>query len=250
MPTNGVANMMEGWQFTAEFVAALTRRGKMPTMWQSISVPGARDRDDKLAKVKFETYKRHPIPEGRLSADYADQLRGHLSKVFHSERNGIDALGRMMAQTITSGASIYYLSDGHADPHALGQENTPKIGIVEGNINPTHVHPQSGDVVLFLGYNARFGHPEWQRIATDAEGVGAKVVYSFAGYDKSEVSAIPSTVLYIDQHWVLGDAEVKIKDYDVNVFPVSGVIEDTILYMALADVIGLQVTNAAPLSAR
>ena len=44
-PVVSLTNLLWLWSFTAELIAALTRRGIMPCVYQSVLVPGARNRN-------------------------------------------------------------------------------------------------------------------------------------------------------------------------------------------------------------
>ena len=48
VPTGPTANLVSGWAFIAEFVAACLRHGKMPAMYQGYAVPGAKERSAAL----------------------------------------------------------------------------------------------------------------------------------------------------------------------------------------------------------
>ncbi|MBN1291494.1 MAG: hypothetical protein JXB48_06610, partial [Candidatus Latescibacteria bacterium] len=49
-PLAGIANIINMWTYTAELVSACTRQGKMPTLWQSMFVPGAEARNERIGK--------------------------------------------------------------------------------------------------------------------------------------------------------------------------------------------------------
>lgn len=238
-PVNGIANMMAGWTFTAEFVGALTRLGKMPSMWQSIFVPGATTRDNALDKVKFYDTTPFPIPPGKLGIQYEDQLKAHLDEFTQKESTGIIDLSKLVEKAdSTAGATVYFFGDGHADPHTLDEPGVPAKFMVKGDAN---TKPQAGDLVLFDAYNAPYAGPDWEKVADEAKAAGATVVFSFTDYDPAAVKSVPAGDLYIDQHWGLGDAEVTIPGYDVKVFPVSGIIEVSLVYA----VQNCQVTTSA-----
>jgi len=234
-PVNGVANIVAGWQFTAEFVAALTRRGKMPSVWQSAAVNGAVERNASLASVRLHSHEPRPSAEGALGTEYVDQLRRQLALLNDGELANIENLASHVTTARKSGAQAYVLRDGHAVAHALAQEGVPTDTFVDGNVNIGDVHPKPADLVFLLGYNRRYSSAEWERIARESYSVGAKVAYSFAIHDDGEVAALTEGDLLIRQHWGIGDAEVAVPDYDVKMFPVSGVIQNVILYMIMAN---------------
>ena len=52
-PLDTVANLAALWACTGEFVAASTRRGRMPVLYQSYGLPGGLDRAKKYQGKKF-----------------------------------------------------------------------------------------------------------------------------------------------------------------------------------------------------
>ena len=52
-PTDTFVNLANLWAFTGEFIAACTRHGKMPVVYQSYSLPGGRERAESLRSRRF-----------------------------------------------------------------------------------------------------------------------------------------------------------------------------------------------------
>ena len=59
-PLVSLENLVLLWTFTGELVAALPRRGHLPTLYQSVLVPGARQRNERRGQQRFES--EHEVP--------------------------------------------------------------------------------------------------------------------------------------------------------------------------------------------
>jgi hypothetical protein len=65
-PIDTVANVVDLWAWTGEFVAACTRLGKMPVLYQSYGLPGGPERAKKYQGKRFhDDLTIKPIPGGR-----------------------------------------------------------------------------------------------------------------------------------------------------------------------------------------
>ena len=81
-PIDTVANLVELWTWTGEFVAACTRLGKMPVLYQSYGLPGGPERGKKYQGKRFhDDLTVKPIPAGLLGRAYLDQIERMLAKV-------------------------------------------------------------------------------------------------------------------------------------------------------------------------
>jgi hypothetical protein len=81
-PIDTVANVVELWTWTGEFVAACTRLGKMPVLYQSYGLPGGPERGKKYEGKKFhEDLTIKPIPAAVLGREYLRQIERMLAKI-------------------------------------------------------------------------------------------------------------------------------------------------------------------------
>ena len=81
-PLDTVANVVDLWTWTGEFVAACTRLGNMPILYQSYGLPGGPERGKKYQGKKFHvdlTIK--PIPAGVLGREDLDEVEQMLAKI-------------------------------------------------------------------------------------------------------------------------------------------------------------------------
>src|SRR5690606_14510422 len=91
-----LANAVPGWLFTGELVAALTRVGKMPVLYESI---GAYQGMPRIAEYErqgifwHESHEVAAIPAGQLANTYIDTMKAMLRRVDKEERAHIDETG-------------------------------------------------------------------------------------------------------------------------------------------------------------
>jgi alpha-beta hydrolase superfamily lysophospholipase len=68
---NVAVNMVNGWLWQTEFVAAFTRKGQHPGVLMSVALPGSEEYDNELAAHKERLYPADtPIPAGKLARAY------------------------------------------------------------------------------------------------------------------------------------------------------------------------------------
>ncbi|MEN6301860.1 MAG: hypothetical protein ABFD96_04005, partial [Armatimonadia bacterium] len=65
------------WTLTAEIVSALTRLGKMPPMYQSVMVPGGRERNAGHLKLQWD-HPVAPVRRGLLGREYLAKVANSL----------------------------------------------------------------------------------------------------------------------------------------------------------------------------
>ena len=68
-------NLVLLWAFSGELVAALTRCGAMPPIYQSVLMPGARRRNEARQGLRFEAaHEVPPIAAAKLGRRYLERL--------------------------------------------------------------------------------------------------------------------------------------------------------------------------------
>ena len=84
-PVISLQNLALLWTFSGEIVSALTRLDHMPTMYQSVLVPGARQRNTRLKGMRFhEKGTVSPVAPTKLGKAYLQEL----ASSFQSLRDG------------------------------------------------------------------------------------------------------------------------------------------------------------------
>ena len=231
-PSDAVMNMSALWCWTGEFVAACTRLGRMPPLYQSFAVPGARDRAAKFQGLKFHAETPTPIAAGIFGKQYLDGIRQHLSVLHEKELDHIRTVAGQAVAAADSGHAVYLSVIGHAlVGHAPRIKEDGRMQLLNDGWSSFRkdLKLNRGDFVFFLGYDDMV--PE---LAGAAQQAGAVSAWSFTDY-KTAPGAVPAGQVVINQRWALGDAIIAVPNYDIRILPPSGVIAETILGMILAE---------------
>ncbi len=243
VPTESVANVTVGWTWLSEFVAACTRLGKMPTMYQGYDTgPSAYERELKYAKLKFHTEKPVAIEPGRFGKEYLSSLRESLRQIHDAEMAHIRQAARQAVETRDAGGAMYTYMQGHITMDLYPYPRDPGyFQNFERNWGTMRrdVKLAKGDLVLCIGQSAVYRGENYEDFADHARQAGAKLIWAIATFNKEEVQAIAPDELLIDLHWEKGDAAVTMPGYDIKILPTSGVIQGTILWMVDAEILGM-----------
>ncbi len=233
-PTSAVGNAVNLWAFTAELVSACTRKGKMPTMWQSVMVDGARKRNAQYQGQQFHTNMDiQPIAAGVLGKQYLYRLRSAVARIHGDEASQIQLAARKIADVLNDGkaANIYII--GHMPPSEVGGFGDPKffrvlpMGKQLAGMEQTVT---KDDVVVGLVYTGI-----WTELLDFVTHTGTPTVWILAPTDDSQKAKDRGDIL-IDQHWVLGDAIVDVPGYDVKILPPSAVTQLTIYWSLVGEI--------------
>ena len=156
-PLAGVSNVINMWTFTAELVAALTRQGKMPTLWQSMFVPGSEVRNERIGKSMYESdLKIQPIPSGNLGNQYVTTVRGFLESIRANELPRFQKAGELCGNTLSQGDKVITWLIGHFMASQNRMPGTPALfTILEQTDTQGQLRQKLGknDVFLHVGYS-------------------------------------------------------------------------------------------------
>ncbi len=239
-PLVSLQNLLLLWVLTGEIVAALTRTGRMPAMYQSVLVPGARDRNARFAGSPFhETHQVPAIPPGRLGADYLDRMGAILRALIEEEAEAIKRAGSVCAEVLEAGGRIHAGLISHFPMYQLGapgdplymrplaplQGESPQVAELEEKLRP-------GDLFFFLGYYRR---PVDAYAAARRAGARIVEVITGDGTDDPPAPALaPDHV--IRPKWPFGDAVTPVPGYDVEILPGSGIVQAAIYWAVVASI--------------
>ena len=227
-----LANVIPAWLFTGELVAALTRLGKMPVMFESIGAYGGNARIAQYKNGAIAWHESHTVPRmahGVIGNRFLDIVKGMLNRVEAEERADIDQAGAWAAEAYAHGKHLYVFSMGHLFPDEVGKTDIGKYfhsdvwntGFRTSPPPPVTFAP--GDAVVHIGYQ----HPasEILRIARPA---GARVAYVTVMRDRDYVN--DPEVVWIDPMWPWADAVVPLDGYDVPLLAASGIVNGAIAW--------------------
>jgi hypothetical protein len=231
VPIAGILDVASLWAFIGEFVAACTRQGAMPPMWQSVMMPESAARNQRYSGVRVhEDLHPAPVPATRIGLEYLAALRGHLSGFVADERDRLGQAGEEVRRTRAGGRRAwFYMDGGHLRAAVLAlPDGLPGLEILEhpANLADLTESLQVGDWVYVQGYT----RPP-SVLVTAAQTAGARVCISMAG-SHGQPAPQDAADLVLDAQWQLGDAAVIVPGYDVPILPPSGFMAAAI-YWAL-----------------
>ena len=227
-----LANAIPAWIFTGELIAALTRLGKMPVLYESIGLYGGVPRMHQYADKGIYWHEKHevpPIAAGVIANRYVNAVAAMLRRVEQEDREKIDRAGEWAAEAKRAGRQLFMYSMGHIFPAevektaigALFKSEVWNSGFSYHKPPDDAYHP--GDVLIHIGYQ----HPPTEMLKR-ARRSGARVVYvdvlQDRDYSKDE------GVIWIDPMWPWSDACVPIEGYDVPALASSGIVNGAIAW--------------------
>jgi hypothetical protein len=175
-PLDTVANVIDLWTWTGEFVAACTRLGQMPVLYQSYGLPGGPARGKKYQGKKFhDDLTVKPIAAGVLGREYLDQIQRMLAKINETQMPKILQAARWWSEVPKASATTLvtgHMFPRHAqDPRTLPMSDFAALPAWENKDLLAAGHPPA--LVLCLGY--QFAP---QKLLEQAKALGVKLVYS------------------------------------------------------------------------
>lgn len=226
-PVDTVANVAGLWTWTGEFVAACTRLGKMPVLYQSYGLPGGYERAKKYQGKRFHNdLTIQPVAAGILGKEYLDQIQHMLARIQETERPGLDRAAGWWRAAKSSTVMV----TGHMFPaHGQDARTTRSWDFIRVparedkkllGINPP-------DFVFYLGY--QFAP---QKLLDEAKASGIRLVYS--DVQPGQPVQPGDNILYIAPAWPLSDACVTVPGYDVPILPASGVVQAAIYWTVVS----------------
>jgi hypothetical protein len=227
-----LANAIPGWLFTGELVAALTRLGKMPVMYETIGMYGGFARIDKYKKKGILWHEKHdvpPIAPGVFANRYVDTVSAMLRRVESEQRQSIDKVGGWVRDAKANGGQVIMYSMGHLFPDEIANTAIGELfesanwnsGFMQAGV-PDHTYAP-GDLLVHIGYQ----HPPYRMLA-QACPAGARVAYVDVLQHRDY--ADNPNVVWIDPMWDWQDACVPVEGYDIAIIPASGIVNGAIAW--------------------
>jgi hypothetical protein len=230
-PIDTVANVVDLWTWTGEFVAACTRLGQMPVLYQSYGLPGGLERGKKYLGKRFhDDLSVKSIAPGVLGREYLDQIQRMLTKINATQMPKILQAAKWWSDVPTASATTLFtghMFPRHAqDPRALRISDFAAVSAWEGKEILDPDHPPA--FVLCLGY--QFAP---QKLLDQAKALGVKLVYS--DVQPAQPPELASNILYLDPAWPLADGCVTVTGYDVPILPASGVVQAALYWTIVSE---------------
>ncbi len=226
---NCLMNTLHGWTLTAEIVSALTRHGKMPTMWKSYAYADGHEWGDRyLGKMQFhDDYYVAPIPPGKLARDYLNHIRSYLRTFQRTQLDAVEKSADLIAKDSAQGKKTVVAMMGHMPWTFVGKYEDSRwadpIELDGGSAAQDKDYAQKtpdGALVLRLGYSGQA-----KDLTETFEQKHQPELLIVAENPRPEFQIPSNTVTRIDMGWEFGDACVSIKGYPIKIFPPSGVMQ-------------------------
>jgi len=226
-----LANALPGWLFTGELIAALTRLGKMPVIYESIGLYGGNARivQYRNGEIAYHDESPPPVAHGVIGRRYVETMAAMLRRVDREERGKMARAAAWARESRARGARLYMYSMGHLFPDEV--EKTAIGGVFRSAVwnagfraspKPEDVFG-ADDFVALIGYQ----HPP-DDLLRRARPAGARVAYLALYADRDFVR--DDGVLWIDPMWPWADACVPIEGYDVPLLAASGILNGAIAW--------------------
>jgi uncharacterized phosphosugar-binding protein len=236
-PFISLQNLVLLWAFTGELVAALTRRGQMPAMFQSVLVPGARQRNADIGSSRFhKTHTVSPVLPELLGNIYLDKIQGCLRTVLDEEINAIAEVAQVCVDVRRNGHGIHAFLISHFPVHQAGAPGDPKfmvpLEVLKGE-TPDEAELERrlkpGDLFFFLGYYRRPA-----KAYEIARRLNCQIVEIITGTDAPALEGlVPDYVIHPGWHYT--DSLVPVLGYDVPILPASGIMQASIWWAVLGE---------------
>jgi hypothetical protein len=247
-PLTSLQNLVILWMLTGEIVSALSRSGQMPTMYQSVLVDGARERNARIGASRFhETHDVAAIPSGQLGTSYLKAISGIIEALVDEETVSIDGAAKLCAKVLQGGGVVYAGMISHFPMHQHGAPGDPMhmqrlqpLDAESPSVPELKTKLQQGDLFFFLGYYRRPATA--YRVAHEA---GAFIVEVITGDGCGDGNG-PQPDHVIRPRWPFGDALISVPGYDVEILPGSGIVQAAIYWAVvgqIAQTLAQQPTN-------
>ena len=223
-PIDTVINIVRLWTWTGEFVAACTRLGKMPVLYQSYGVPGGKERGAKYQGQKFHhdvTIK--PVPPGVLGDEYVTKIIFMLEQIQNETAKMTEAANWWAhATNPTTTFVVGHMFPWHLeDPRTIS--STRFIAAPAWEDKDLLQMTGHSSFIFYLGYQSA---PE--KLVGQAMNLRVKLAY--VAVQPARPIQSSKTVLWINPVWPLADGCVSLSGYDIPILPASGIVQAAIYW--------------------
>lgn len=222
-PAATVGNIAAAWAFLGEFVGACTRRGKMPTMYQSVFVPNYEVRNAKYSgQVFHDDFDILPLEARSVGRAYLSDVKRCFEGIRSTQLGLFEAAGKLAAEAIKSGHKAWCSFMGHHLPSQIGLPGDPGLFSIDPKSSGAFAQ---GDIFLWVGY---YHLPQDQLDMVREAGV--RSVWVNGAREIHPIGLTPDRIV-IDPYWTYVDASVSVPGYDIRILPPSGVVQTACLWM-------------------
>jgi hypothetical protein len=225
---NIVSNAIQGATLIAEVVGALTRRGKMPTIWKGYAYPDGREWGDRyFGKHQFHTdFSVPPLPRGELGGRFLRQIRYPIRRIAR-QGDALRAAAKLLAEEIAAKQKVYVSWQGHMPFVYIGRqpEESWAVAVELHPFLPQQVENYratvpDGVLLLNLGYHGL--DPIEAAVRREKQ---HRVIHMSGGHDDPAWRPDAASILTIDLGYAFGDSCVPLENYPIRLFAPSGIAQ-------------------------
>ena len=222
-----VSNLLHAWCLTAETVAALTRQGKMPTVWKGFVYHDGQAWAEKyFGKKQFhDDLAVPPVAPGELARAYLRQVRHPLRRLRADDPKLVEAAGRIADEWRAGRKTVIAWSGhlGYAKPNPFERPWSRPIELAASVTSVVDAYRSAAPhdaLVLRLGDNGR--DPKEIELLRQ---LGQRVIHLAGDHPDPAMRPGPSDgTIAIDLGYAFGDACVPLDGYPVRILPPSGAV--------------------------
>ncbi|HWB05459.1 MAG TPA: hypothetical protein VG796_20745 [Verrucomicrobiales bacterium] len=226
---NHFTNAVNGWLVIGEMVGALTRQGKMPTIWKNWFANQSQEWTDKYyGKVQFhDDFKVPPQPAGDLAKRYLERLRYMVARLKNTEAATLKKMAERIDTELRAGRKTMVASCGHmpvnyvgkyddalwAENHEVHDNEKTQIEDWQNKTADDALVLRPGDFGLHRSIHDLFQKKKQRVMLITAEN------------PRPDYAVPPGYELRADCGAAFGDACVFLEGYPVGILPPSGVMQ-------------------------
>lgn len=226
------SNVAGMWAWTGRFIAACTRRGAMPCVYQSHLLPEGRQRTEHLQRYDDGRFHLAPAIEPNDAAGIADAylraIEQSLRQIAATQRAELEHAALLLRAARDRGSTVAVHTLSHIFPGEFRQPQQPAWLVHIEALQPA----ATVDTALVL-YHASF---PWKVVDKISNANQACIVVC-AQPALGDFTA-QSRNVYINPYWPIHDAIVELRNYDVPVLPASGVLNAAIYWQLVEQAMG------------
>jgi hypothetical protein len=226
------------WTWTGELIGSFTRKGKMPVVWESIMLPGSRERngryfaEDDASKRRFhEDLSVPPAAAGRIGRLYLDALRRQVAGLRGPALERMAAAAALMADCVRAGGTVHVEAVSHYTIYDIDLPGLPAWAKHPKRYpEPEEIAAamKPGDVYFEIGYMEM--RLPFLNVAAGAHGMSIVALC----HAPAALREAPQPTMLLDAQWDYGDAAVSLPGYDVKALPTSGVLQTAVFRTVIA----------------
>ncbi len=241
---NILANVTLGWMWCCEYVAAMTRKGKIPGILISISLEEATDHNKKIQTPDGRLWIGdcpEKIPSGKLAKIYLERVKKLISDLKSEKiQKQIEHASTMIAERMVEGKRVGVSGVGHVIVDEVKRDlkapwiGFQAVGYIRSRRNIFSRYLQPGDLLVWIAYIGL--NSKYDNYGAKIKESGVDLITSFAPDPDNPSVNETWAIAHIDQCWKKGDAEVSLPCHPRKMAPVSG-INSGLIFRMLDDVV-------------